>query len=141
MQPLRPLRNLLETFDHQLATQGEKRLLIVDDEPDFADFVGRVGRQMGYEARVTSSARDFQEAYEAFNPTVIVMDVVMPEMDGVELIGWLAGHGCQAKVIVVSGYNPHYMDWTRHLGGARGLGTVESYPKPISLGTLRDALR
>lgn len=118
----------------------EKRLLIIDDEPDFGDFVGRVGRQLGYKTVTTRTAAEFQAAYHELDPTVIVMDVVMPDMDGVELIAWLADQGSRAKVIVVSGFNPHYMDWTRHLADARGLASVESHAKPISLQNLRDAL-
>ena len=85
---------------------AEKRLLIVDDEPDFAEFVGIVGEQLGYETLKISDPRKFQDSYNEFTPDVIVLDMVMPEIDGVELIKWLTSQNATAKVVIISGYNP-----------------------------------
>ena len=65
---------------------SEKRLLVVDDEPEFGELVRKVAVSLGYEARVTTSGREFQDAYHELHPTMIVMDMVMPEMDGNELV-------------------------------------------------------
>ena len=64
---------------------SSKRLLIVDDEPEFGKFVRKVAEEMEFEVRVTTRAPDFKEAYVAFDPTVIVLDVIMPGTDGIEL--------------------------------------------------------
>jgi len=40
----------------------EKRLLIVDDEPDFAEFVGIVGEQLGYETLKISDPKKFKDS-------------------------------------------------------------------------------
>lgn len=68
---------------------SEKRLLVVDDEPEFGELVRQVAAGLGYEVRVTTNGRAFQSAYQELQPTVIVMDMVMPEMDGNELVLWL----------------------------------------------------
>lgn len=60
---------------------SEKRLLIVDDEPEFGEFVRRVAIGLGYEVWVTTHGRTFQDAYHEIHPTHIVMDMVMPEID------------------------------------------------------------
>ncbi len=41
---------------------SEKRLLVVDDEPEFGELVRKVAAGLGYEARVATSGREFQEA-------------------------------------------------------------------------------
>lgn len=65
------------------------RLLIMDDEPDFAEYIGIVGEQLGYETLKINDSREFKKAYIEFAPDVLVLDMVMPEIDGVELIKWL----------------------------------------------------
>jgi CheY-like chemotaxis protein len=90
--------------------------------------------------RVTVRADEFAEIYESFAPTVIVMDVVMPEVDGIELVQWLAQEKCRAKILIVTGYNPHYADAAKRLVSAGDLPSVETLTKPISLADLRAAL-
>ncbi|MBL6952207.1 MAG: response regulator [Alphaproteobacteria bacterium] len=116
-----------------------KRLLVVDDEPDFADFVKRTAEGMGYDVSALSDPNLFKEAYAAFKPNVIVLDMVMPDIEGIELVQWLAQQGCEAKILVVTGYNPYYGKMALGLGEVRGL-QVESHQKPISLADLRKAL-
>jgi DNA-binding response OmpR family regulator len=119
---------------------SEKRALIIDDEKMFADFVRQVAEGMGYEVRVTDQADVFKETYLDFDPTVIILDMVMPGVEGIELVNWLAEEGCSARIMVVTGYNPHYVDFAKTIGSARGLSSVQSYTKPISLADLRKAL-
>lgn len=117
-----------------------KRLLVIDDEPAFGGYVKEVAEGLGYGVLVTSKADEFAEAYESFDPTVIVLDVVMPEVDGIELVQWLAQEKCKAKIIIVTGYNPHYADAAKRLVSAGDLPSVQTLTKPISLADLRAAL-
>jgi len=117
-----------------------RRLLVIDDEPDFAEFVGRVAQGVGYDVTVTNRAVDFKDAYDAVDPTVIVLDVVMPEVEGIELVQWLADRQCRAKILVVTGYNPHYSELAKVLGEAKGLSSVVTMTKPLHVADLRLAL-
>jgi CheY-like chemotaxis protein len=117
-----------------------KRLLVIDDEPAFGSFVKEVAEGMGYDVRVTAKADEFADTYESFDPTVIVLDVVMPEVDGIELVQWLAQEKCKAKIIIVTGYNPHYADAAKRLVSAGDLPSVMTLTKPVSLADLRGAL-
>ena len=116
------------------------RLLIVDDEPAFADFVARVGRELGFEVTVARTASAFMAAYPDVDPDVVVLDVVMPDKDGIELIRWLAAQRCRARIIVVTGFNPSYATMTELLGKALGGLTVSTLSKPVPLSVLRAAL-
>jgi DNA-binding response OmpR family regulator len=64
----------------------DKRLLICDDEPAFGRFVQNVAEDLGYEVRVTTDGRAFIEAYNSFKPTMIILDMIMPGMDGNEIV-------------------------------------------------------
>jgi DNA-binding response OmpR family regulator len=87
---------------------SERRLLVVDDEPDFAEFVSNTATDLGYQAKVCTRSTDFRRLHAEFAPTHIVIDVVMPDVDGIEIMQWLADQGSTAKVIVTTGYNPQY---------------------------------
>ena len=116
-----------------------KRLLVVDDEPDFADFEIRTAEGIGYEVTALSDPNLFKDAYQKTDPDVVVLDLVMPDIEGIELVQWLAEQGCEALILVVTGYNPYYGKMALGLGGVRGL-KVETHQKPIYLATLREAL-
>ena len=118
----------------------EKRLLLIDDEPEFGKLVKHVAEGLGFEVMVTVHAQDFKEGYESFHPGVILLDIVMPETDGIELMNWLVQQGSDAKVICVSGYHPDYAKMAEMLGTLKGGMSVSSLVKPIRIADLRSAL-
>ena len=68
----------------------DKRLLICDDEPAFGRFVQNVAEDLGYAVGVTTEGHAFIETYDSFKPTTIILDMIMPGMDGNELMLSLA---------------------------------------------------
>ena len=64
----------------------------------------------------------------------------MPDIDGMELIQWLAELEMPAQVIVVTGYSPEYVNLAKMLGEGKGLSTVIALTKPIKAKDLRTAL-
>ena len=118
----------------------EKRLLVIDDERDIGEFIRTVAQDMGYAVMVTSSADEFLAAYKSFHPTHIMLDIVMPDIDGIELLRYLAASGCQAKVLVMSGYSEKYLESAQKLSDAYGLRNIDRLTKPIRLAKLREVL-
>lgn len=118
----------------------QKRLLIVDDEPRFAAFVERVAEPLGYSVEITTHGREFQAAYRRELPDVVVIDMVMPEIDGNELVLWLVDQNCSADIIIITGYHPDYAVNARLLAEFKGLRSVSTLSKPINVARLRDAL-
>lgn len=117
-----------------------KSLLVIDDEPDFAKHIGRAANELGYDATVTTGAQQFKNAYDEIDPEVIVLDVIMPEVDGIELVNWLASRHCRAKLIIITGFTPCYAELARILGAAKGIPMPTTLFKPIGLTDLRAAL-
>jgi DNA-binding NtrC family response regulator len=117
-----------------------KRLLIVDDEPAFLSLVRRVAERVGYEVETVTHGRDFKKAYMRVNPTVIILDMVMPDIDGTELVEWLAERQCLAQIIIISGFTPIYANTAAALGEAKGLLSISRLAKPVSLAALTATL-
>lgn len=118
----------------------EPRLLIVDDEPEFGEFVRSVAEQMGFTVRVAVTADDFFDAYESFDPTAIVLDIIMPTADGYELVRWLVEQQAQAALIFATGYDKAYAEQAFKLAEVRGLSSRAILLKPVELEDLKDAL-
>jgi CheY-like chemotaxis protein len=121
-------------------TDRKRRLLVVDDEPDFSNLVRRVGEDLGYEVTVCNRSAQFAAAFEAAEPDVIVLDIVMPEVEGIEIVQWLGQRGTNAKVVVVTGYNPRYAETAKTIGNARGLQEIVTLTKPVRLANLSAVL-
>ncbi len=79
-------------------------------------------------------------AYLSTKPNVIVVDIITPETDGLELIQWLAGRQCASKLIIVSSYIDLYVRLAQGLGAAAGLRIERSLSKPVSCADLCAAL-
>ena len=116
-----------------------KRLLIVDDQPALGEIVRRTAEGLEYEVLVTTHAEEFMAEYENFGPTAIVLDIVMPDIDGIELVDWLVERNCSASILVASGYNERYAKMAKSLGAAKGL-EIMFLEKPFRVAELRDAL-
>ena len=123
-----------------MAGMWDKRLLICDDEPAFGRFVRNVAEDLGYAVRVTTDGQQFIEAYGSFEPTTIVLDMIMPGMDGNELVLWLAQQKCTARVIIITGYTPDYATHAKTLAEFKGLGPVTTLHKPTEISWLRAVL-
>lgn len=119
---------------------AQKRVLVIDDEIEFARLVARVARELGMAVEVTTDAAQFMESIERFKPELIVMDMVMPGTEGIELIRWLTKAQYKARVIIATGYNPEYAKMATLMAKAENVLTVSTLAKPVRLAELRAAL-
>jgi CheY-like chemotaxis protein len=118
----------------------DQRLLICDDEAAFGRLVKNVAEDLGYEVRVTTDGQQFIDAYEGFQPTTIILDMIMPGMDGNEIILWLAQQKCTARLIIITGYTPDYAAPAKVLAEYKGLRPVMTLYKPMEVTELRAVL-
>jgi len=116
------------------------RLLVIDDEPGFAQFVARVADSSGYSVRITESPVEFRRLCTEWRPTHIILDLVMPEADGVELLRYLAGVLCSSKIWIMSGFDGRVVDAARRIGTERGLDIVGTLQKPMRAKQLKAIL-
>ena len=116
------------------------RLLIIDDEPPIAAALERIGKDCGYVVTTTTTAEDFKESYAAAQPTVIILDLAVPEVDGIELLRWLGNEGCAATVLIITGFGGKIPESAKLLGEARGLRMGGIIAKPFRVAEIRAML-
>jgi CheY-like chemotaxis protein len=118
-----------------------RRLVIVDDDREFRELVARVARPLGWEVTEFSNGAELLASLGgAIHPDLIILDIIMPDLDGIETIGSLGGSSVRCPVVLVTGRSPLYTSAARELGQANGLEIVDALHKPVSLSRLREIL-
>jgi len=120
---------------------GSKRLLVVDDEAAICDFVKQIAEDAGFAVAVAVNHEQFRAAYDSFHPTAIMLDLVMPDVDGIALLGILADEDCQAKILIMSGFHPELLKSGFRLGDGYKLDVKGTLRKPFGSAELRVALQ
>ena len=71
------------------------------------------------------------QPYENFEPTTIILDMIMPGIDGNELVLWLADKACAARLIIMTGYTPDYAAHAKLLAEYKGLRPGDNVEQAI----------
>jgi len=115
--------------------------LIIDDDPAICDLLQRVAKSCGFSAAAATDADTFKNLYSNNSVAVIVVDLSMPGIDGIEIFRFLAKTGCQSNIVIISGFDRRVVDTAWRLGEQMGLKMTSVISKPIRLDTFRSLLR
>ena len=79
----------------------KKKVLLVDDDPDFVEAVKVIVQSGGYDVRVACDGQEGIEAVAAERPDIIILDVMMPVMDGHKACAVLKGNKETADIPII----------------------------------------
>jgi DNA-binding response OmpR family regulator len=116
------------------------RLLLIDDEPQLADFVANAARMCGYDAIEADDDQQFRERFDGHRPQMVALDLGMPGMDGVELLRFLSERQYDGPVLIISGFDRRVLESAVRLGSELGLRMVGPLEKPARLEQLETIL-
>ena len=89
---------------NQASTEKRKnRILVVDDEPVIADTIVDILNGSGFDAQAIYNGREAVEQVRKLCPDVIVSDVVMPKMNGIEMAIAIRNKCPKTRVLLISG--------------------------------------
>jgi len=111
---------------------SEQSVLVVDDEPDIRGLLQEILEDEGYAVSVADTAASAQLAVDECEPDLVLLDIWMPDMDGVSLLkSWKGAGRLHFPVIMISGHGTveTAVEATRH-------GAVDFIEKPLSLAKL-----
>jgi two-component system OmpR family response regulator len=118
------------------AGNAEARLLVVDDEPNIVDLLSASLRYAGFEVGVARSGPEALRAARDFRPDLLVLDVMMPGMDGFDVVRRLRSDGLQFPVLFLTA-----RDSTEDKISGLTLGGDDYVTKPFSLEELIARIR
>ena len=77
---------------------AERRMLILDDDPTVLRTIELMARRIGVVARTCSTLADFEALLAPFDPDVLLIDLMMPDLDGIDVVSYPSGGGRLAWV-------------------------------------------
>lgn len=117
----------------------QRSVLVIDDEPAIGESIAMVARDLGMSCRVLTSALELEEDPDPA-VTAIVIDLMMPGMDGIELVRRLAERECRATIVLMSGHDRSVLRSVQEMARALGLRTGEPLQKPFRLADVKGML-
>ena len=109
-----------------------KKILVIDDEIDVCEIVCAAAQAMGFDCLAATDAATFLKMLTP-DTTLILLDLVMPKMDGIELLRLLAEQKCQAGIVLMSGTGKRIIESAGQLAQALGLTIAGHLQKPFRL--------
>jgi two-component system OmpR family response regulator len=108
--------------------EPEGRVLVVDDEANITELVGTALRYVGFEVAVAATGRDALAQATQFRPDILVLDVMLPDLDGFEVTRRLRSEGVRVPIVFLTA-----RDETADLVAGLTLGGDDYVTKPFSL--------
>ena len=108
------------------------QILVVDDEADIRGMVQEILTEEGYEVRTAGNAAEARAARARAEPDLMLLDIWMPDMDGISLLReWTRDGALAFPVVMMSGHGT-----VETAVEATRLGAVDFVEKPLSLAKL-----
>jgi EAL domain-containing protein (putative c-di-GMP-specific phosphodiesterase class I) len=114
-------------------------ILLIDDNADIGELVCATAESIGMGCTATTNVSDFMDALTP-ETTLIIVDLLMPDTDGIELLRLLGQQNCTAGIVLMSGVGKRVMQTAEELAGALGLFIVGNLQKPFHLTELEEIL-
>jgi len=113
-------------------------ILVIDDESAVRRSLRRMLERAGHTVLEASDGRAGLTLFQQHRPELSIIDIIMPDMDGIEIIIEMRRERPQAKIIAISGGGQtqglHFLDM------AKKLGAVEALAKPFRAEQLLEAV-
>jgi EAL domain-containing protein (putative c-di-GMP-specific phosphodiesterase class I)/ActR/RegA family two-component response regulator len=106
-------------------------LVGLDDDAEIGEIVRSIGEQAGFTVRTSTEPASFKESLRLLRPEVIVLDLQMPGMDGIQVLRWLGDEKVDASVVLVSGMDERTIASAEQYGISRGLRVLGTLQKPF----------
>src|SRR5271168_1825135 len=111
-------------------------ILVIDDDVDLRNSLGRLLRSVGLNAKLFASVSDFLKSAPTEGPSCLVLDVRLPGQSGLEFQRELAAAGRELPIIFITGHGDIPMSVQAMEGGA-----IEFLAKPVRDQELLDAIQ
>lgn len=116
------------------------RLLVLDDDDSVTFTICAIAEGAGFTTRATTNAGDFFQQLGDWQPSHIILDLQMPDIDGIEVLRRLADAGNDSVITITSGLGTRVLEAAARVAGENGLRIAGVLAKPFSAATLRNLL-
>jgi len=121
---------------------SKARIMVVEDNIDEAKLIKMILEPEGYEVVTAINGNDAKEKFKIEIPDLIVLDVMMPEMDGFAFCSWIRSNEDykELPVVLLTGVAKHILDTKYPLDGVIRADADDYLEKPIKPEVLLDSI-
>ncbi|MBF0190972.1 MAG: response regulator [Magnetococcales bacterium] len=129
-----------DSMNHHPQSEATRSILIIDDNPAIRTLMTRILRESGYAVEAASNGREGVQAFQRSPADLVITDIIMPEMDGIEVVMQFARLENRPRIIAISGGSPPYLSAALNLKAATVLGATSILMKPFTASELTAAV-
>lgn len=107
------------------------RLLIVDDDEGIVSVIRLVARQLGMDVRALDDPQQVGKVFMEYRPDIVVIDMIMPKKDGIDILNEILSTGVPTKVVVTSGFGNSYLRLAQGVARFHGTEPLAVLKKPF----------
>jgi len=117
---------------------SHSRVLIIDDDRKISRLIQQRLLQLGIQSLVLWGAQDLHSVLERERPEVLLLDLAMPQVDGIQALKLIAQHANPPRVALMSGRLPAVLESAVRVGQSLGLDMLPPLSKPAGVQRLLD---
>ena len=114
-------------------------VLVIDDDHAFCLFMAKLIRSLGYEVMTTTEPAT-TSLYQLSEADIVFIDIMMPAMDGFEVLKTLSSQGSKCSIVLMSGSDDR-LERAEAMARQLGLRLIGILHKPFRLADLQGVLR
>lgn len=118
-----------------------KKLLVVDDQVSLTRIICRIAESLGYETRVANCPFQATDMFMDFRPDIVILDMIMPEKDGIDVLNEMLMTGEKARVVITSGLSDGYLRLAEGVARFHEVDDIGVLRKPFRRAELTELLR
>ncbi len=117
-----------------------RKLLVVDDERTITTILAKIADGLGHVVRTCNDSGAAVAVFQEFQPDVVMLDLVMPGTDGIDIMREILAADAGARIIVMTGFGPGYLRLARAVAGFYDHPGVSQLAKPFRRVDVAEAL-
>jgi EAL domain-containing protein (putative c-di-GMP-specific phosphodiesterase class I)/ActR/RegA family two-component response regulator len=126
--------------DDRIQMTANQKVLVIDDERDIGEYISAVAESLGIPCTATTDADVFLAALTP-DTNLIFLDLMMPGIDGIELLRVLSQRGSKVRIVLISGSGKRIIETAVQLVRSLGLTVIGFLQKPFRLAELEIFLK
>ena len=108
-----------------------KKLLMIDDQAGITRVVELIARQLGMEFRAVNSSLAATEAFIDYRPDVVILDMIMPEKDGIDVLNEILCIDTSARIVLTSGFGEGFLRLAKGVAVLHDAERISVLQKPF----------